>query len=76
VRRFSWLDGATIDLGTPELLVNFAIVNVVAVLFQPIDQPDADATCTMSAKNEATVKALWCGPGQQSVQRVRRGHRF
>lgn len=45
--------------GTPELIVNFAIVNVVAVLFsQSINQMLMQPA--MSAKDEGTVrKALW-----------------
>ena len=45
--------------GTPELIVNFAIVNVVAVLFsQSINQMLMQPA--MSAKDESTVrKALW-----------------
>ncbi|WP_114520790.1 sodium:solute symporter family protein [Altererythrobacter sp. ZODW24] len=57
--RSTGQDSALSIWGTPELLVNFAIVNVVAVLFsQSINQMLMQPA--MSAKNEATVrKALW-----------------
>lgn len=57
--RDSGQDAAISIWGTPELIVNFAIVNIVAVLFsQSINQMLMQPA--MSAKDEGTVrKALW-----------------
>lgn len=57
--RASGQESAISIWGTPELLINFALVNVVAVLFsQSINQMLLQPA--MSAKNEATIKkALW-----------------